>query len=449
MKKIIDQQKEFFLSGTTLNLDFRKQQLLKLKNSILSNYDDIIAAFKKDYNKCEFDVVTTEISMVLKELKFMLKNMNKLSRPQKVKTSIINFKSCGKIYPEPFGVCLIVSPWNYPFQLSLIPVIDAIATGNTIILKLSVNTPGVSKIIEKILSVFDKNYIYITKAEDRDKIFDQHYDFCFYTGSTRIGKELAQRQAQYLTPCVLELGGKSPCIVDADADVKLAAKRLTWGKFLNAGQTCVAPDYACVHESVLPALLEEIKQYIKQFYYTDGKLNDSFTHVISAEKAKYLFQLTQDENIVVGGKVDKNIFEPTVLTDITFNCPIMQEEIFGPILPIMSFSNIDDIISQLKHMEKPLALYYFGKANAKKCIQECSFGGGCINETIMHLTEDKLPFGGVGFSGMGSYHGKKSFATFSHYKSVLSKGKLELSIKYPPYTEKKLKFVKKLFGLKK
>lgn len=449
MKKIIDQQREFFLTGTTLNLNFRKQQLLKLKESILEHYNDIISAFKKDYNKCEFDVVTTEISMVLKELKFMLKNMNRLARPKKIKTSIINFMSSGEIYPEPFGVCLIVSPWNYPFQLSLIPAIDAIATGNTMILKLSVNTPNVSKVIEKILSIFDENYVYITKAEDRDIIFDQHYDFCFYTGSTRIGKELAQRQAKYLTPCVLELGGKSPCIVDADADIKLVAKRLTWGKFLNAGQTCVAPDYACVHENVLPKLLEEIKQYITKFYYTNGKLNESFTHVISTEKAKSLSQLIKDENIAVGGKVNKNIFEPTVLTNISFNSPIMEEEIFGPILPIISFSDINQLISQLKHMEKPLAFYYFGKANAKKCIQECSFGGGCINETIMHLTEDKLPFGGVGFSGMGSYHGKKSFSTFSHYKSILRKGKLELSIKYPPYTEKKLRFIKKLFGLKK
>lgn len=449
MKKIIELQREYFLNGNTLDLDFRREQLLKLKESILAHYDDVVHAFKQDYNKCEFDVVTTEISMVLKELNFMLKNMKKLARPKRIKTSIINFKSSGRIYPEPFGVCLIVAPWNYPFQLSLIPVIDAIATGNTVILKLSVNTPEVSKAIGEILSVFDNSYVYVTKPEDREKIFEQDYDFCFYTGSTKTAKELIKQQAKYLTPCVLELGGKSPCIVDEDADIALTAKRLTWGKFLNAGQTCVAPDYVCVHEKVLPALLGQIKKNISDFYYDNSVLTPNFTQVITENKAKELYDLIKNENIVIGGKYHGRTFEPTVLTNISFDSPIMQEEIFGPILPIITFSDIHQLIAQLKQMEKPLAFYYFGKNNAKLCVEKCSFGGGCINETIMHLTEEKLPFGGIGFSGMGSYHGKKSFETFSHYKSVLKKGKLELPVKYPPYTEKKLNLVKWMFGINK
>lgn len=448
MENIIKKQREFFNSDKTKDVSFRINQLKKLKENLINHYDDLVNAFKEDYNKCEFEMLSTEFSLVLKELDFMLKNLKRFSKPQRVKTSLLNFGAKGYKVFEPFGVVLIVTPWNYPLQLALVPLVSAIAAGNTTVLKLSENTPSIANVIKDILSVFDEEYIYVTKPEDRELLFKQKYDFCFFTGSTRVGKILLKEQTEFLTPCVLELGGKSPCIIDQDADLEIAAKRLVWGKYLNAGQTCVAPDYVLVHKKIKEELVKNIISYIKKFYYRNKALSSDFTFVITEKQAQNLGALIDGENVLFGGNYKNRCFEPTVVDGISFSSPIMQSEIFGPVMPIVEFESIDDVIKTLKTKDKPLAFYYFGRKNESKCLKSLSFGGGCINDTIMHLTEEKLPFGGVGFSGMGSYHGKKSFETFSHQKSILKKGKREINVKYPPYNKKKLKLVKWLFKIK-
>jgi len=449
MKEIIDKQRQYFNTDETRNIKFRLTQLKNLELSILSHYEDLVRAFKADYNKCEFDMLSNELSITMNELRFMKKHIKRLASPKRVHTSIINFYSRGYISPSPYGVTLIVSPWNYPLQLSLVPLIASIAAGNTTILKLSANTPNITKTITDILSIFEDKYVYVTKPEDRDKIFDGNYDFCFYTGSTKVGKDLLARQAQYLTPCVLELGGKSPCIIDEDADIDRTARRLVWGKYLNAGQTCVAPDYVLVHNNVKDKLIEKLQYYIHKFYYdNNGKLTDNFTHIVNQKATDHLLSLIQGEHIICGGNSVGRCLEPTILDNISFDSKIMQEEIFGPILPIITYTDINEIISKLKTLEKPLALYYFGKQNEKRVLYSLNFGGGCVNDTIMHLTEESMPFGGVGFSGMGSYHGKKSFETFSHNRSILKKGKIEMPTKYPPYTKGKIRLIKLLFHIK-
>lgn len=448
MQGIIEKQRQFFRSDKTKSLKFRLLQLNKLKESLLKNYNDLVDAFKKDYNKCEFDMVSTEFSLVLKELNYMLKNLKRFAKPQKVKISLLNLGAKGYRIYEPYGVVLIVAPWNYPLQLALLPLVDSIATGNTTVLKLSENTPNIANVIKKILNIFDEDYIYVTTPEDRDELFLQKYDFCFFTGSTSVGKILLSEQSKFLTPCVLELGGKSPCIIDQDADLEISAKRLVWGKYLNAGQTCVAPDFVLVHKNKKEDLLKKVDFYIKKYYFQNGTLSENFTYVITNNQVEKLYSLIKDEHIVFGGKFEGRRFEPTVVDGINFSSKIMKEEIFGPIMPIIEFEDIDEIIKTLKLKEKPLALYYFGKKNQEKVLNSLSFGGGCINDTIMHLTEENLPFGGVGFSGMGCYHGKKSFETFSHQKSVLKKSKSDIDVKYPPYNEKKLRLIKWLFKIK-
>lgn len=450
MEKIIEAQREYFNSNITKSYKFRKNALLTLKNEILKNYDELIKAFKEDYNKCEFDVVSTEIGMVMQELRFMLKNLKRLMKPKRAGAGLLNMCGKGYIYPEPYGVTLIVAPWNYPFHLSMIPLIDAIATGNTVVIKPSRNTPNVSAVIEKILSVFDKNYIYVTYKDEseRDVLFDQKFDFVFYTGSPQVAKDLMKRQAKFLTPVVLELGGKSPLIVDSDADLKMAAKRIVWGKYLNAGQTCIAPDYLMVQKSVKEKLLPLLKEYIQKYFYQDGKLTENFPWLVAKKSISHIKECLEESEVYVGGEIEERLMHPTILNNVKTSDKIMGNEIFAPILPVIEYENIEEVISYIKKNEKPLALYYFGKANRERVFKECSFGGGCSNECIMHITSESMPFGGVGNSGMGSYHGKKSFETFSHYKSILKKGKVELPLKYPPYTKSKLSIVKWFFGIK-
>ena len=450
MEKIIQLQKEFFRSGKTLNLEFRRRSLLKLKDQMVRYYSEIIEAFKKDFNKCEFDVVTTEIFMVNQELNYMLKNLKRLAKPKRVGTGILNFKSRGYILKEPYGVTLIVSPWNYPLHLSLLPLVDAIATGNTIVLKPSRNTPNVSEVIKKICSCFGEQYVYITydNEHEREVLFDQRFDFVFYTGSPAVAKNLMERQGKYLTPMVLELGGKSPVIVDEDADIERSAKRIVWGKFLNAGQTCVAPDYLFVHKSLKEKLINKMVEYVDKFYYKNGEITEDFPYLVQKRNLEKTDVLLKCGKIECGGKRTDRLLEPTILSDVKLDSEIMKNEIFAPILPVIEFEKVSEVIDYVRANEKPLALYYFGKKNEKKVLDYCSFGGGCVNETIMHLCEDKLPFGGVGNSGVGNYHGEKSFSTFSHEKSILKKGKLELNLKYPPYSSKKLNFIKKFFRIK-
>lgn len=450
MENILLKQKEFYKSGKTLDVDYRINALKILKESIFNNLEDLVKAFKLDYNKCEFDVYSTEVGLVIKEINYFIRHLKRLSKAKRVRTSLINFPSRGYIISEPYGNTLVVSPWNYPFQLTMMPLIGAIAAGNTVFLKSSRNTPEVTKVIENILSVFNEEYIYVMEntKENMNKLFDLKFDYVFYTGSPNVAKELMEKQAKYLTPMTLELGGKSPCIIDKTANIDKCAKRVVWGKYLNAGQTCVAPDYILVHDNVKREFIKHAMKYIQEFYYTDNKLNEEFTHVINEKSLNKLLSLIDKSKLAFGGKVTNGTLEPTLLEDVSLSDEIMKEEIFGPIMPVIEFNNLDDVINHLKEIDKPLALYYFGK-DYKKVIKNVSFGGGCINDTIMHLTEEKLPFGGVGLSGMGSYHAKKSFEVFSHQKSVLKKhSKIELNLKYPRYNENKIKLTKIFFGIK-
>lgn len=452
MLEILQKQKEFFNTKTTIDVNFRLTQLKKLKSQISVYYDQICSAFLKDLNKHEFDVVSTELGLVVKELNFMLKNLKKLAKPKRVVTSIINFPSKGyKIY-EPYGTVLVASPWNYPFQLTLIPAIGAMAGGNTVVIKPSRNTPNVTKVIKKIFDVFDDSYAYVvTKESEIETLLDEKFDFIFYTGSPNKAKELMEKQSKYLTPMVLELGGKSPCIVDSDADILASAKRVVWGKFLNAGQTCVAPDYVLLHSSIKDRWLECAKNYIEQFYYEEGHLKKDFVKIINQKNLDRLKNLIEPAKIFFGGNSEGERLEPTILENVKYEDKVMQEEVFGPIMPIIEFDNLDDEILRLQKEEKPLALYYFGQDKQKinKVKNYCRYGGGCINDTIMHLCEEKLPFGGLGNSGMGSYHGKQTFYTFTHQKSILEKSPTgELNIKYPPVDGKKLNLTKFVFKIK-
>lgn len=451
---MINKLREYYNKGVTLTYEFRITALEKLEKSILNHYDKLVEAFKNDYNKSEFDVITTEIGLVLNEIKYFKKNLDKLMNKKRVRSGILNIPSKGYIVDEPYGVVFIASPWNYPFQLAFMPLIGAISAGNVVYLKVSDQTPNIKNVIKEILSVFPSEYIYLAGAskEEREKMFEYHYDYIFYTGSNNIATKLMEKQAKYLTPMTLELGGKSPCIVDEESDIEHSAKRIVWGKFLNAGQTCVAPDYILVHSSIKEKFIERVLHYTKSFYYENNNLNSDFTHIISGKHLTRLLNLIKGEKVIWGGNIVNDTLEPTILDDITFDSEIMKEEIFGPIMPIITYHNLDQALEDIATLDKPLAFYLFtkNKKKAKNVMSKMSYGGGCVNDVIMHLIEENLPFGGVGKSGMNSYHGKKSYEIFSHSKSILVKNhKRELTIKYPPYNDSKLKFVKIFFNIKK
>jgi len=449
---MIEALREYYKKGITLSYDFRIEALEKLESSILYHYDELIESFKTDYNKCEFDVVNTEILLVLNEIRYFKKNLDKLMQPKKVKTSIINMPSKGYILNEPYGVVFIASPWNYPFQLAFMPLVAAIATGNVICLKVSDQTPTIKGVIKKILSVFPSEYIYIASEskEERERLFSYNFDYIFYTGSSKIASKLMEKQAKFLTPMTLELGGKSPCLVDEECDLDNASKRIAWGRFLNAGQTCVAPDYILVHASIKEEFINKTIEYIKAYYYEDNKLSDNFTRVINNKHLDRLQGLLKEENVVFGGKIKNNTLEPTIVDNVTFDSKLMEEEIFGPIMPIITYHNLDEVLDKINTLDKPLAFYCFSKnkKKARMIMNKVSYGGGCINDVVMHISEENLPFGGIGKSGMNSYHGKKSYEVFTHSKSVLDKHyKYELNLKYPPYTKNKLRFIKTFFKI--
>jgi len=446
IKETVELQRKYFYFGKTLDVNTRLNNLIKLKELLLKYRVEMNAAFITDYNKSEFDVLGTELYITLAELDFMIKHLRKLAKPKKVKTSIVNFPSKGYLLQEPYGVALIVAPWNYPLQLTICPLIGAIAAGNTVVLKPSNYCPAVSLVLSKMLGEFEPGLISVVLGgrKENTELFDQRFDYIFFTGGDVVGRLLMSKAAVNLTPISLELGGKSPAIIDEDADINLAAKRLAWGKFLNAGQTCVAPDHFYVHESVKDEFVEALIKAVKQFYYHDGVLDSDFPFIINDKHVERITGLIEPDKVVFGGKIKDRCLEPTIMTNVKETDPVMLQEIFGPVLPILTFSNLEDLLEMQKHKEKPLAFYYFSsdKAKAKRVMQLMPYGGGCVNDSIMHLTNDQLPFGGVGRSGMGHYHGKESFYTFSHQKSVLVKGKQELNTKYPPCTESKMKMFK-------
>lgn len=446
----LELQKIFFLTQETKILDFRLQQLQKLKTVILENQQLLYEAIYKDFGKSKFDTFTTEISFVIKDIDFYLKNLKRLTKPKKRGTNLANQLGNSKIYYEPLGNILVIGAWNYPYQLSLSPVVSALATGNTVILKPSEIAENAADAMAKIINNhFPENYFHVAKGgiEETTEILKLKFDKIFFTGSTKVGKIVYEAAAKNLTPVTLELGGKSPAIITASANIKVAAKRIVWGKFLNAGQTCVAPDYLLIDEKVKIQFLESLIYYLKKNNYNAN--SEHYTKIINRKNFDRLVELIDDKKIVFGGETDaeKRYIQPTILDGVTWNDAVMQDEIFGPILPILTYQNLNTVFDEILEQEKPLAAYLFSNNvdEKNKFINKISFGGGCINDVVMHLSNDELPFGGVGNSGIGNYHGKYGFETFSHQKSILDRVTWgETSLKYPPYSDEKLKWIKKV-----
>lgn len=448
---LLNSQRRFYGTGKTRDIDFRIRQLVRLRESIIKNEADIMGALKKDLNKAPFEAYATEIGMVLEEINYLIKNIKMLAGTKKVRTPVTQFPSASRIYKEPYGIVLIMAPWNYPLQLSLAPLAGAIAAGNCMILKPSEYAPCSSRVIGKVIrEVFPEKYIAVVEGgmEVNQRLLQNKFDYIFFTGSVSVGRIIMSEAAKHLTPVTLELGGKSPCIVDETANISLAAKRIVWGKFLNAGQTCVAPDYILVQKKVKEALIKELNRYIRKFYGKDSVHNEEYPKIINERHFNRLLTLMKNEKVKGGGDYSRKLLkiEPTVLEPESIDSPIMQEEIFGPLLPVLPYVNIQEAAAFVNNRPKPLALYLFttSKRNERFIMKNTSFGGGCINDTIVHLATSHMGFGGVGESGMGSYHGKESFSTFSHSKSVLKKSNfLDIPLRYPPY-KKKIKLLRKI-----
>lgn len=450
IERILLSQRDFFKTQQTKSLAFRKMYLEKLKSLIISNENMLYEAINKDFGKSKFDTFTTELSFILNDINYYIKNLKSLSRPKKVSTNLVNQLGSSRIHADPLGCVLVIGAWNYPYQLSLSPIIAAMAAGNCCILKPSEIAENTMKAMASIINEnFPPEYLYVYEGgiEETTALLQLKFDKIFFTGSTKVGKIVYKAAAEHLTPVTLELGGKSPAIVTQNADLEMAAKRIVWGKFLNAGQTCVAPDYLLVEETIQEQFLEMLRKYIKEFRYDQGSVH--YTRIINQRNFQRLIRLIDKEKIYSGGYFDeeKLYIEPTILNHINWKDEIMQEEIFGPLLPVISFKNYNAALNSILDLEKPLAAYLFTNNSEEKdhFTRKLSFGGGCINDTVMHLSNDNLPFGGVGSSGIGNYHGKYGFETFSHQKAVLEKATWgEPNIKYPPYSEKKLSWIKKL-----
>lgn len=451
-KNLLDKQRKYFLTGKTKDVEFRIKRLKALKEIIIKRNQEIVESLRKDFGKSEFETFSNEIMSSLEEIKLAIKKLHSWAAPRKVKTPIAYFKSSSRIYYEPYGIALIISAWNYPFQLAINPLIGAISAGNCCIIKPSELAPNTSKLLSEIIKeCFDEEYCAIVEggAQETTALLNEKFDFILYTGSTHVGKIVAQAAAKHLTPVVLEMGGKSPCIIDNTADIEISARRIVWGKFLNAGQTCVAPDYLLVHKEVKDSLMKAIQKYIKDFYGDNPENSKDYCRIINEKHFDRLCALLEEGDIVAGGKTNRSqlYIEPTVIDHVTWNYPIMQEEIFGPILPIIEYEDLTNVIEMINAHEKPLALYIFSKNKKvqKKIINETSFGGGCINTTVLHAGNPYLPFGGVGSSGMGNYHGKASFDTFSHQKGILNKSLIvDPKFIYPPY-KNKVDILKKMY----
>ena len=449
-EEILADQRTFFNSLKTRPLQFRKRNLEKLREVIRKNEDFLYEAVYKDFSKSKFDTYTTEISFILKDIEYYLKNLNSLAKPKKVKTNLANQLGKSRIYTDPLGCTLVIGAWNYPYQLSLSPMIAALAAGNTCIVKPSEVAEHTMKAMAKIINEnFPKEYLFVVEGgvEEITEILKLKFDKIFFTGSTKVGQIVYEAAAKNLTPVTLELGGKSPAIVTANADFEVAAKRIVWGKFLNAGQTCVAPDYILVDEKVKDSFFDALRAQIIKFDYQPGA--EHYTQIINQRNFERLIRFIDREKVYLGGNYDlqKKYIEPTVLHNINWDDNVMQDEIFGPILPVLTFKNFNEALLQIAAHEKPLSAYLFTDNSEEKehFISKISFGGGCINDVVMHLSNDNLPFGGVGTSGIGNYHGKFGFDAFSHQKAILSRVTWgEPDLKYPPYSDKKLHWIKKL-----
>ena len=435
------------------NIDYRKATLKKLLKNIKMHENDIIDALYKDFKKPVFESVLTETNYVISELKTTINSLNKWAKPKKVLPSLLNFPSSDYIYSEPYGNVLIISPWNYPFQLALCPLISAVAAGNKVTLKPSELTPNTSFLIAKIIrETFDVKHVVaiLGDAKIAENLLKNRWDFIFFTGSVKVGKIVAHAAANYLTPVVLELGGKNPCIIERSANLKLSAKRIVWGKFLNAGQTCIAPDYLLVHKSVKQEFITFLKQEITNFYSENPEQSADFARIINKENWKRQIELLENQNIIFGGisnEIDLYL-SPTLVDEPSLNSKLMEDEIFGPILPILSFQNEQELKTIILKYEKPLSLYVFSQNSdfCNRMIKQYSFGGGCINDTIVQFSNNRLPFGGVGNSGIGAYHGKLSFDVFSHQKAIVKKATwLDIPLRYAPY-KSKIKVIRRILN---
>lgn len=441
-KQIVTRQKAFFETGQTLEIDFRIHQLKRLKKTVADHYDPIVEALRKDLHKSEFESIATEVMCIMDELNLVIRKLRSWAKPQRVKTPLSFFKASSKYYYEPYGCVLIIGAWNYPVSLSLIPVINAIAAGNCCIIKPSEVSPHSSSIINKIIKAcFDQEYCIVCEggAQETTYLLAAGVDFIHYTGGLRVGKIVAEAAAKQLIPTVLELGGKSPCIVDQTAHIQIAARRICWGKFTNAGQTCVAPDYILVHESIRETFVEAMQKTLQDFYGENPLQHADYANIVNEQHFDRLVSLLYNEKIIHGGVYErKNLcIAPTLVELFSKESKLMEEEIFGPILPIMTYRDLSEVTGYINGTHKnPLALYLFStdKKTQNRILREIPFGGGCINSVIMHTGNPYLPFGGIGNSGIGNYHGRHGFETFSHKKGILKKSNLiDMSFLYPPF----------------
>jgi len=452
ISSVLQKQRAFFAAGRTKDVGFRVERLRELERWVRVHDADIMAALKADLNKPPFEAYATEVGVALDELRYTLRHIRRWTRPEYAASNLKNFPSSGRKYPEPYGAALIMSPWNYPFMLTVTPLIAAVAAGNCAVVKPSAYSPATSALIARMCAeVFDPRHVTATQGgrKENEALLCQRFDVILFTGSAAVGRTVLEAAAKHLTPVTLELGGKSPCIVDSSADLKLAARRIAWGKFINAGQTCVAPDYVLAQVSVKRRLLAELSAAVRALYGERPCDNPDYPRIVNERHFNRLLGLIEGQRIALGGGRDPDSLriEPTILDDVSWDAPVMGQEIFGPILPVLAYSRPEEAVELINARPKPLAMYLFtARREAERYfMRRVSFGGGCVNDTVVHISVPRLPFGGVGESGMGSYHGKAGFDAFTHYKSVLRKStRVDIPLRYPPYSELSLKLLKRL-----
>lgn len=450
----IKRMRDYFDTGKTKDVEYRIEHLKKFLASLKKHEEDFYEAMKQDFNKPKFESYATEISLVYGEIENKLKHLRQWTRPRRKGVGLSSWPSYGKEIPEPYGLVLVMAPWNYPYMLTLAPVVGALAAGNCVLIKPSNRSPHTSDMIKVCCEeAFEPGYVDVVLGgrQENQALLEQKFDFIFFTGGVEVGTMVLEKAAVHLTPCILELGGKSPVFVEEDCDIKLSAKRLVWGKYTNCGQTCVAPDYVMVNEKIHDEFVEACKFWIKEFYYEGDKISADFPHLINDSHFNKVSSLIDEEKVIFGGQKDASIrlLEPTIEDNVVLTDKIMSEEIFGPIMPIIKVKDVEEAVAMAKKVNggaKPLACYIFtnNKHKVRYIHNEISFGGGCVNDTLMHVATEALPFGGVGNSGMGCYHGKRTFDAFTHYKGVVFKGKMDIPLKYPKYTEKKFGLIKKV-----
>jgi len=435
---IVEKQRSFFATGATLSVEFRVKALKKLRQALIEHEQEIANALKQDLGKSGEESYMCETGLVISEISYMLKHIRSFAKEKTVPTPLAQFASRSYKKPSPYGVVLIMSPWNYPVLLTLDPLVDALAAGNTAVVKPSAYSPATSELLQKLITeLYPEEYVAVVAGgrEENGHLLEQKFDYIFFTGGKSVGQMVLEKAAKHLTPVTLELGGKSPCIVDSSADLKLAARRIVFGKYLNCGQTCVAPDYVLCHESVKDKFLELVKAEIQRQY-----ANAVYGKIVNQKHFERVRALIDPAKVVVGGNCNPDTLqiEPTVMDNVNWQEPVMGEEIFGPIMPILTFQEIDQVIETVNSKEKPLALYIFAqdKSVVRRITARCAYGGGCVNDVVIHLATSNMGFGGVGESGMGSYHGKTGFDTFTHYKSMVDKKTwIDLPMRYQPYTK--------------